>query len=121
MLAKLLDIQFEHAALALVIGNLEKDVNLLVQLFHRFQGREGYLFQLPEPGRIRSVPEQDGVGGLSVPPGASGFLKIGLRAVGDIGMHHKADVGLVYPHAEGVGANHHPRAAFLPVFLPIGP
>ena len=36
MLAKLLDIQFEHAALALVIGNLEEDVNLLVQLFHGF-------------------------------------------------------------------------------------
>ncbi len=36
MLAKLLHIQFEHAALALVIGNLEEDVNLLVQLFHGF-------------------------------------------------------------------------------------
>ena len=63
----------------------------------------------PPPGarEILGAPEQPGLGRLAVAAGAAGLLIISLDRLGQAGMGDEADVGLVDPHAEGDGRDHH--------------
>ena len=113
-------VELEHTAHPGIVRNLEEDVHLMVDVLDELQRGEGNLLQLGQAGFVGAVPQEHGVGFQAVSAGAARFLEVGLGAVGDIGMHHKADVGLVDTHAEGVGAHHHAGAAALPFFLPQG-
>ena len=119
VLAEGREVQLEHAADARVVGNLEEDVHLLVDVLDEFHGREGDLLHLAEAAQVRAVPQEHRPGGLAVAARAPRFLEIGLRAFREVCVHHEADIGLVDAHAEGVGAHHHARVAGLPGLLPL--
>ena len=76
--------------------------------------------ELVETAEVDGVPQQEGVRTLAVAPSAPGLLEVGLRAVGDVVVGDKTNVGLVYAHPEGVGRDHHPRPSLLPVVLLAG-
>ena len=119
--AELPDVEFEHPAFSGLIGDFIEDVELLVDVLNVLQAGESDLFYLFQAGDVRAVPEEDGVGGLSVTPGAPRFLEVGLRGIRDIGMDHKADVRLVNAHPEGVCAHHHAGFAAFPFLLAVCP
>jgi hypothetical protein len=67
-------------------------------LFLQPLAREAEIARRPEKMRNRRV---------AVAAGAPAFLIIGLDRFGDAGMGDEADIGLVDPHAEGDGCDHH--------------
>ena len=60
---------------------------------------------------------QNALRGAAIAAGAARLLVIGFEAGGNVVVHHKADVGLVDPHAKGVGGNDHRAGVVHEVFL----
>src|SRR5215218_4762384 len=56
---------------------------------------------LARAGEIFCAPEQPGLGGIAVTPGAAGLLVISFDRLRDAGMSDETDVRLVDAHAEG--------------------
>ena len=96
-------------------------MDLVVNVLDVFQGREGGPLDLGEPLPVAVIPQEDGIGGLSVASGAARFLEIGLGAVGQVVMDHEPHVRFVDAHAEGVGTHHYPCPSGFPVLLAEGP
>ena len=57
------------------------------------------------------------MGGRAVPARPPGLLEIAFERTRDLGMHDRANVGLVDPHAERVGSDHHVELAVVEVAL----
>ena len=66
---------------------------------------------------IRLVVEQDRVSPLPISAGAARFLVVGLNGIRHFKVDHKSHIGLINPHAKGIGRYHHARLALLPRFL----
>ena len=62
---------------------------------------------LQGPGDVGRAVQGDAVGGLAVAARAADLLPIGLQRAGRVGVDDEADIGLVDPHAEGDGRDHH--------------
>ena len=120
MAAECADVELQLPAHPRVVGDAVEDMDLVVDVLDIIQRREGDALDLGEALPVAVVPQEDGVGGLAVAPGAARFLEIGLGAVRQVHMDHEPDVGLVDAHAEGVGAHHHADPVRLPVLLPEG-
>ena len=68
-------------------------------------------------GDIAAGEEEDTVRRFAVPACPSRLLVVGLQALGHVIMYHKADVGFVDAHAEGIGGHHDGAAVELKVVL----
>ena len=93
----------------------------MIYIFNVFQCRERNGLQLVQPTDIRRVPEQYGERMQPVAACSSRFLEIRLRSVRHVHVNHEADIRLVNPHSESIGADHYPGFSALPVFLPLHP
>ena len=58
-------------------------------------------------GKVTRAPEHYRFGRVSIAPGTTRFLIIGLKRFGQSSMDHKAYIGLVYAHTKGDGGDHH--------------
>ena len=63
------------------------------------------------------MKKQDGISFLTIASGASGFLKIGFRRIGQIVMQHQTDISLIYTHTKCIGRYNDAGAVFFPVGL----
>ena len=61
--------------------------------------------------------QQDALGALAIAPGTARFLIVVFQIFWHIIMQHKADIGFIYAHAEGVCCNHDPLAVIDKIFL----
>ena len=120
-LAEILDLELQLTSHSSVVGNLEKRMEFLVHILYIFKRRKGDILYLLRPPHIDTVPKLHGEGALSVTSGAPRLLKIRLRTLRKVVMHHEAHVRLVYSHAESVGAHHHPDRAAFPCSLTLRP
>ena len=66
---------------------------------------------------IPNREQQQAVCRRTVPARAARLLVVAFDILGHVVVHHKADVGLVDSHPEGVGGDHHPGAVELKVLL----
>ena len=74
-------------------------------------GEAGVAQQAELHVEVGLVVEQDAARRRLVTPGAAGLLEIVFQRAGGVEVDHQAHVGLVHPHAEGVGGRDHPQAA----------
>ena len=70
---------------------------------------------------VPALREQQRARRPPVAPGPAGLLVVGLHGAGDGGVGHRPHVRLVDPHAEGVGGDHHRRAAVHEPALGVSP
>ena len=63
------------------------------------------------------VVEQQAARRRLVAPGAAGLLQVVLERAGGVEMDHRAHVGLVTAHAEGIGGGDHPQRAGKKILL----
>ncbi len=56
---------------------------------------------------VLRVEQQDAFGFVPIAPSSAGLLKVVLQRAGDFGVDHQPDIGLVHPHAEGIGGGDH--------------
>ena len=111
MFAELLEIELQSTPLPCLVGNLEESVHLMVYILDEFKVRERNRLELMQPLDVVGIPKQDCIGAEAVTAGTAGLLEVGLGAVGNVKMHHKAYIRLVDAHSEGVGAHHYPNRA----------
>ena len=62
---------------------------------------------------ILGLEQQQAVRECAVPARPPGFLEVAFERARDLGMHDRADVGLVDAHAERVGGDHHVDVALV--------
>ncbi len=75
------------------------------------------LDQTAANGDIAITEQQQRLGRQPVATGTAGFLIIAFDVFGQIVMDHKADVGLVDPHAESHGSHHQQQVVLQKSFL----
>ena len=119
MLAELVEVELQLAAGTMIIWNIEEYMDLLVDVFDVVEGRERDGRDLAEPLDVGRIPKGDGEAAFAVATAAARFLEVGFRAVGDVEMDHKTDVGLIDAHAECIGTYHDPDAAGFPLRLSV--
>ena len=113
-LAEFLGAEAQMPPLSLFEGYLVKYVQFLVDVGDIFQARKRERFELMRAAHVAAVPEQHCIRRLSIAASTARLLEIGLGRLGNVAVHHEAHIRLVYAHAEGIGADHHPRLPALP-------
>ena len=88
-------------------GHREQRVELAALRALEFVARRTVVDHAALVDDIREPVRHPGIGGQPVAPGAAGFLVVALDVLRQVEVGDEAHVGLVDPHAEGDGRDHH--------------
>ena len=72
-------------------------------------------------GQGPAVEEQDRLGGQPIPTGPSGFLDVGFRSFGNVGVGNVPNIGLVDAHPKSCGTGQDAKFTGNPALLMIVP
>ena len=117
--AELGNIKEKTMAFSAAYAHLEEVGQVFIDVLDEVDGRIIISDATFQDALVVVVVEQNGISFLAVAARTARFLKVGLDGVGGVVVDDDSDVGLVYAHTEGVGADDDADVVLLPVVLPL--